>query len=78
MEGVQCHSERFEISAVKKSWLKGNNVMIKFEEEITNLKKLLLEMASFVEEMIAKSTKALKERNMIIAQEVIKSDDKIN
>ena len=52
--------------------------MIKFEEEITNLKKLLLEMASFVEEMIAKSTKALKERNMIIAEEVIKSDDKIN
>ncbi len=52
--------------------------MIKFEEEITNLKKLLLEMAGSVEEMIAKSIKALKEKNMILAEEVIKSDDKIN
>jgi phosphate transport system protein len=52
--------------------------MIKFEEEITNLKKLLLEMAGSVEEMIAKSIKALKENNMILAEEVIKSDDKIN
>ncbi|MGH7792019.1 MAG: phosphate signaling complex protein PhoU, partial [Thermodesulfobacteriota bacterium] len=52
--------------------------MKKLEEEITNLKKLLLEMAASVEEMIAKSIRALKERNMILAEDVIKSDDKIN
>lgn len=52
--------------------------MIKFEEEITELKKKLLEMASSVEEMIAKSIKALKENNMIMAQEVIKSDESID
>ncbi|HWP90988.1 MAG TPA: phosphate signaling complex protein PhoU [Thermodesulfobacteriota bacterium] len=52
--------------------------MKRLQEEITNLKKLLLEMATSVEEMIAKSIKALKEKNMILAEEVIKSDDKIN
>src|SRR5919109_4758465 len=52
--------------------------MRKLDEEITNLKKLILEMATSVEEMIAKSIKALKERNMILAEEVIKSDKKIN
>jgi phosphate transport system protein len=35
-------------------------------------------MATSVEEMIAKSIKALKDRNMIMAEEVIKSDAKIN
>jgi len=52
--------------------------MKKLEEEIINLKKLLLEMAASVEEMITKSVKALKERNMILAEEVIRSDDKVN
>ncbi len=52
--------------------------MKRLEEEIVNLKKSLLEMATSVEEMIAKSIKALKDRNMILAEEVIKSDDKIN
>jgi phosphate transport system protein len=52
--------------------------MKKLEEEIVNLKKLLLEMAVSVEEMITKSVKALKERNMILAEEVIRSDDKVN
>ena len=52
--------------------------MKKFEEETINLKRLLLEMAASVEEMIVKSVKALKERNMILAEEVIKSDDKVN
>ena len=52
--------------------------MKKFEEEIINLKRLLLEMAASVEEMIVKGVKALKERNMILAEEVIKSDDKVN
>jgi phosphate transport system protein len=35
-------------------------------------------MATSVEEMIAKSIKALKDRNMIMAEDVIKSDAKIN
>ncbi|HXG30402.1 MAG TPA: phosphate signaling complex protein PhoU [Thermodesulfobacteriota bacterium] len=52
--------------------------MKKFKEEITNLKKLLLEMAGSVEEMIAKSVKALKERDTILAEEVIRSDERIN
>lgn len=52
--------------------------MIKFQDELNNLKKTLLEMASSVEEMIAKSIAALKQRNMILAEEVIRSDEKIN
>ena len=52
--------------------------MIRLEEEISKLKKMLFEMASSVEEMIAKSIKALKDRNMIMAEEVIKGDQKIN
>ena len=52
--------------------------MKKFEEEIINLKRQLLEMAASVEEMITKSVNALKERNMILAEEVIRSDDKVN
>ena len=52
--------------------------MIRFRGDLNNLKKLLLEMAGSVEEMIAKSIQALKERNMILAEEVIKSDDKVN
>jgi phosphate transport system protein len=52
--------------------------MIRLEEEISKLKKMLFEMASSVEEMIAKSIKALRDRNMIMAEEVIKTDRKIN
>ncbi len=52
--------------------------MKKLEEEITNLKRLLLEMAVSVEEMIGKSIKALKERNVILAESIIKSDESIN
>jgi phosphate transport system protein len=52
--------------------------MVRLEEEISKLKKMLFEMATSVEEMIAKSIKALKDRNMIMAEEVIKSDAKIN
>jgi phosphate transport system protein len=39
---------------------------------------MLFEMATSVEEMIAKSIKALKDRNMIMAEDVIRSDAKIN
>jgi phosphate transport system protein len=52
--------------------------MVRLEEEISKLKKMLFEMATSVEEMIAKSIKTLKDRNMIMAEEVIKSDAKIN
>ncbi len=52
--------------------------MKKLEEEINNLKRLLLEMAVSVEEMIGKSIKALRERNVILAESVIKSDDRVN
>ncbi len=52
--------------------------MKKLEEEINNLKRLLLEMAVSVEEMIGKSIKALSERNVILAESVIKSDDRVN
>lgn len=52
--------------------------MSRLEDEISKLKKMLFEMATSIEEMIAKSIKALKDRNMIMAEEVIKSDQKIN
>ncbi|MFI5322722.1 MAG: phosphate signaling complex protein PhoU [Thermodesulfobacteriota bacterium] len=52
--------------------------MVRLEEEISKLKKMLFEMATSVEEMIAKSIKALKDQNMIMAEEVIRSDANIN
>lgn len=52
--------------------------MVKFQDELNNLKKTLLEMASAVEEMIGKSILALKQKNMILAEEVIRSDEKVN
>jgi len=52
--------------------------VIRLEEEISKLKKMLFEMAASAEEMIAKSIKALQENNMVLAEEVIKSDDKVN
>lgn len=52
--------------------------MIRYEEELANLNRKLLEMASLVESRIAKSVKALREGNMVLAQEVIKSDEQIN
>ena len=52
--------------------------MIRLEEEITKLKKMLFEMATTVEEMIAKSIKALEENNMILAEEVRKTDTRID
>ncbi len=50
----------------------------RLDEELTKLKKMLFEMATTVEEMIAKSIKALEENNMILAEEVKKSDDRVN
>lgn len=52
--------------------------MIRLEEETSKLKKMLFEMATAVEEMIAKSVKALQENNMILAEDVIRSDKRVN
>ena len=52
--------------------------MIKFDEELAELKKMISEMASEVEDMIAKSIKSLIDRNMIQAQEVINNDIIVN
>jgi len=52
--------------------------MIKFEEEMIDLKKKISEMASIVEDMIEKSIKSLIDRNMILAKEVINSDNEVN
>lgn len=52
--------------------------MIRFEEELNNLNKLMLQMATVAEEMITKSIKSLVDRNMILAEEVIKMDDRVN
>ncbi len=52
--------------------------MIKYQGELVLLNKKLLEMASLVESRIAKSIKALREGNMILAQEVIRTDEQVN
>lgn len=52
--------------------------MIKYQGDLVLLNKKLLEMASLVETMIAKSIKALREGNMILAQEVIGTDEQVN
>lgn len=52
--------------------------MIKFDEELVELNKKISEIASEVEDMIAKSIKSLIDRNMIMAQEVINNDKKVN
>ena len=52
--------------------------MIKYQGELVLLNKKLLEMASLVETMIARSIKALREGNMIMAQEVIRTDEQVN
>ena len=52
--------------------------MIRFEEEMAELKKMISEMSSEVEYMIGRSIKSLIDRNMILAQEVINNDSSIN
>ena len=52
--------------------------MIKYQGDLVLLNKKLLEMASLVESRIAKSIKALREGNMILAQEVIRTDEQVN
>ena len=44
-----------------------------FDQELNTLKKNLLNMPSLTEETIAKSIKALAERDSLIAQEIIVS-----
>ncbi len=52
--------------------------MSRLEEEVSNLKKTLFGMATVVTEMISKSVKSLVDRNMIMAEEVIKTDRKVD
>ncbi len=49
-----------------------------FDEELKNLKELLLKMSILVEKAINYSIKALVERKMELAEKVIKSDNEIN
>ncbi len=49
-----------------------------FDEELKELKGKLLQMAALAEESIAKSIKALVERDKKLAEDVIKSDEAIN
>jgi phosphate transport system protein len=49
-----------------------------FDEELTNLKKNLLEMASLVEEAVGDSVKSLKERREELARGVFDSEKAIN
>lgn len=49
-----------------------------FDQELNALKENLLKMASLAEEAIAKSIKALVERDSILAQEIIDRDSEIN
>lgn len=49
-----------------------------FDEELKDLKGKLLQMASLAEESIAKSVKALVERDKKLAEEVLVSDEAIN
>ena len=49
-----------------------------FDQELNALKENLLKMASLAEEAIAKSIKALVERDSNLAQKIIDQDSKIN
>lgn len=49
-----------------------------FDEELKQLRQDILMMASLVEEEIFKSVEALKQRNGVLAEEVIASDKKID
>ena len=49
-----------------------------FDQELNGLKENLLKMASLAEEAIAKSIKALVERDSNLAQEIIDQDSEIN
>jgi phosphate transport system protein len=49
-----------------------------FDEELRSLKEKLLQMAALAEESIAKSVKALVDRDKKLAQSIVESDDEIN
>ncbi|HLG30568.1 MAG TPA: phosphate signaling complex protein PhoU [Candidatus Brocadiales bacterium] len=50
----------------------------RFEEELVELKKCILKMGNLVEAAISKSIKALLDRDVRLAEEVIGADDDIN
>lgn len=49
-----------------------------FDEELNTLRESLIHMSSLSEEAIAKATKALVDRNVELAEEVIRQDNAIN
>lgn len=51
---------------------------IRLDEEINKLRKTLLEMGNAVEESIGLAVKSLKERDTILAKQVIKNDSLVN
>ncbi len=51
---------------------------IVMDEELNKLKKTLLEMGNHVEEAISGAIKALKERDTVLAKQIIKNDVTIN
>ncbi|MDC7126638.1 MAG: phosphate signaling complex protein PhoU [Spirochaetales bacterium] len=54
------------------------NSRVHFTKEMTELNEEILRMGILVEEAIKKSIDALRDQNEILAQEVIKEDDRIN
>jgi len=50
----------------------------KFDEELTNLKEKLMQMATLAEESIALAVRSLKERNQDHAQQVFKIEETLN
>lgn len=50
----------------------------RFHQELENLKMLILQMAALTERSLANSIKALLDRNVQLAEEVIKADKEIN
>ncbi|MGB0910213.1 MAG: phosphate signaling complex protein PhoU [Nitrospirales bacterium] len=56
----------------------GDSVQRHFDEELVELKQKILRMGALVEEQIQQATKALVERDVIRAQQVIDNDRKVN
>ena len=50
----------------------------RYEEDLKKLKEEILKMGGIVEEMIARSTQTLVERNSTLAQEIMKRDPEVN
>lgn len=58
--------------------LNSQDKRVRFEKKLDELQDRLLQMGGLVEEAIAKAVQALKEQNVILAEEVIARDDIID